>query len=55
MVPQFIRVGNKSARPAYIRNGAHQLGSDASTLTLLSIVRIFQVAHPLTATTRRAL
>jgi len=55
MVPQFTRGGNKSTRPSYIRNGAHQLGSDASTLTLLDIVTIFQAVHPLTATTRRAI
>jgi hypothetical protein len=50
MVPQFTRVGNKSTRPSYVRTCALQLGSD-----LLDIVRFFQAAHPLTATTRRAL
>lgn len=55
MVPQFTRVDNKSTRISYIRNGALQLGSDASTLTLLYIVTIFQFAHSLKATTRRAL
>ena len=55
MVPQFTKVDNKSTGISYIRNAALQLGSDASSLTLLDIVRIFQPAHLLTATTRRAL
>ena len=55
MVPQFTRGDNKSTRISYIRKGARHMGSNAATLTLIHIVRIFQAAHPLTASTRRAL
>ena len=55
MVPQFTWVDNKLTRTSYIRTGALQSGSDTSSLTLLDIVTIFQTAHSLTATNRRAL